>query len=72
MVRFDPKQAAFKMVTNVHVLEPDDLAPSIGERDRHQIETDRHPTPLPAEEYQNHEHRHSQGKISKFASRLHR
>ena len=52
MVRFDREQAAFKMVTNVQVHEADDLTPSIGEKDRHQLETDRHPSPLSAEENQ--------------------
>ena len=52
MVRFDRELAAFKMVTNEQVHEVDDLTPSIGEKDRHQFEPDRHPSPLSAEEYQ--------------------
>ena len=46
MVRFDPKQAAFKMVTN-YEQEVNDLAPSIGERDRHQLKQTAIPLPSP-------------------------
>ena len=61
MVRFDPKQAAFKMVTN-YEQEVNDLAPSIGERDRHQLKQTAIPLPSPPKSTKNHEHRHSQGR----------